>query len=288
MKRWIAGILAAALLLAVLPAGAQGASAGTLAENLGFLRDMIQNEDVRSLIQIQDVQDLMTEVVAKVLIWMVQNRPVTMEILKELGVGEADLRCVGKVWDSAERIGEAWQAYFATEDGRRLVAEAKAVEKDPELAEALDNFLDMCSQQEISGINAAISETLRKGIEEDLREDTLTMDTMERHINRSTLIGSLLLRLTELVESSEWAQSSLPKLKGNENLWNLIIHLSEIDWADDIMREEARKLTEDPEINDFVRRTAGELVNLVRGLRHSGEEPAKDGESGGTAEEDKP
>ena len=173
MKRWIAGIMAAVLLAACTPAGAGEAPAGksgTLAENLGFLREMADNEDVRSLIQIQDVQDLMTEVVAQVVIWMVQNRPVTMDILAELGVGETDLRCIGRIWDSAERIRDAWQAYFETEDGRRLAAEMEAAQRDPEIQEALDNFLDMCTCEDISGISAAIGETVREGIRDDMQE----------------------------------------------------------------------------------------------------------------------
>ena len=291
MKRWIAGIMAAVLLAACTPVGAGEAPAGksgTLAENLGFLREMADNEDVRSLIQIQDVQDLMTEVVAQVVIWMVQNRPVTMDILAELGVGETDLRCIGRIWDSAERIRDAWQAYFETEDGRRLAAEMEAAQRDPEIQEALDNFLDMCTREDISGISAAIGETVREGIRDDMQEGLLTPETVGRRIDRSTLIGSLLLCLKELVKNSEWARSSVPKLAENENLWNLMGHLSELSWADDIMREEVSKLADDPEINDFVQRTAGELIDLIQGYRDSGKAPVPDGESSGAGEEETP
>ncbi len=291
MKRWIAGIMAAVLLAACTPAGSgesPAGKAGTLAENLGFLREMAENEDVRSLIQIRDVQDLMTEVVAQVLVWMIQNRPVTMDILAELGVGETDLRCIGKIWDSAERIRDVWQAYFETEDGQRLAAEMEAAQRDPEILEALNNFLDMCTHEDISGIGTAISETVREGIREEMQEEALTLETVERRINRSTLVGSLLLRLKELVEDSEWARSSVPKLAENENLRNLLSHLSEISWADDMMREEVRRLADDPEISDFAQRTAGELIRLIQGYRDSGKKPVPDGESSGAGEEETP
>ncbi len=291
MKRWIAAILAAALLLAAVPAGAQepaAVNAATLAENLGFLRDMMENEDVRSLIQMRDVQDLMSEVVVKVLIWMLQNRETTMEILKELGIGETDLRCIGKLWDSADRVRDAWRRYSETEDGRRLAAEAGAVAEDPVFNKAVDDFLKLASSGDIASIVDALRSAMREEMDEAPPEGGMTQEALARRLDRSTLTGTLFLQLMGLVEKSDWARSSLPALMENENLWKLIVHLSETKWLDEALREEARILGDDPEIPDFLQRTAEAAVYLIRDLSEAEEPPEQDAGSAETVGEVNP
>ena len=120
MKRWLAALLAVALLFSggtVLAENAnsrdivdiqesmssrEGETVGTLAENILFLMEALQKEEIRSLLKMEDVQDILSEVVYRVLAWLVENRPVTMKILAELGVVESDLRCIEKLWDSMD------------------------------------------------------------------------------------------------------------------------------------------------------------------------------------------
>lgn len=79
----------------------------TLEDHFLQLALLVQKDEVRNLLKIEDVSTIATEVVWKVLVWMWHNRPVTMKILVEFGVSEPDLRNVEKLWDSAERIIDA-------------------------------------------------------------------------------------------------------------------------------------------------------------------------------------
>ena len=114
----------------------EGESLGTLSENIRFLKDLAQNEEVRELLGMEEVKTVTSEIIWRVLIWLYQNRPVTMKILAELGVKESDRRCIEKLWDSADRIGEALMNHSQTEDGRQLQAEAEAVKNDPDIYDA--------------------------------------------------------------------------------------------------------------------------------------------------------
>ena len=131
MKKWIAGMLAILLRQSGTLAAAQESQGltdaeiqesmktreeekpQTLSSSFRLVAQLLQNEDVRGLLQIQDVKDLMNEGAFKILLWMLQNRSVTMKILKELGVGKEDRKCIGKIWDSAERIWAAKNSWLS-------------------------------------------------------------------------------------------------------------------------------------------------------------------------------
>ena len=63
----------------------EGESLGTLSENIRFLKDLAQNKEVRELLGMEEVKTVTSEIIWRVLIWLYQNRPVTMKILAELG-----------------------------------------------------------------------------------------------------------------------------------------------------------------------------------------------------------
>ena len=143
MRKWIAGTLAALLLLTGGPAAAwedtREENSGT-AELLRTAVKLLQDEDVRNLLRLQDVKALLGEGVFRTLAWMLRNRPVTMQILEELGAGEEELRCVGKIWDSAERIEGTVQAWLDRVENRQLKADLEAMKADPEFPELLNRI----------------------------------------------------------------------------------------------------------------------------------------------------
>ena len=287
LKRWLCGLLAGIMLPAVCglaeeetegPSDAdlqetvvtrEGETLGTLPENLIFLKDLLQNEEVRSLLKIQDVKEIATEVVWKALVWMYHNRPVTMKILAEFGFSETDCRCVEKLWDSAERLSDAGKAYNESEDGLQLLAELEAVRDDPELRKTMEKFSELMSDEDLNRLMDELSGAIKaENAEAEAADGRLTELAAENQINTSSFTGYLIVQILHIVESSEWAKDSIPDLLTNENLWRLLIHLSkdsqELDAA---VKEECRMIADDPEMVDFLKRTTQQLNLLNNALK---------------------
>lgn len=303
MKRWFAGILAVILLFsggsafaesnpaqgnASLPetASEDGKGIGTLADNFRFLAETFRNEEVRGLLQRQDIQDLFNEVILRVLIWMIENRPVTMEILAELGVSKTDRGYIDRIWDSADRIAAAAEEYKETEDGKLLQQEIELVQNDPDINEALDSlfrffnsgeFVQLLQEiQEAADTDAEEAEgtavpgdspeTGTTGTEEETagasepQEGLMMQQARERQMDSTTFSGKVLLAVIRLLDNTDLEIDFLAKLLTNENLWTLIIHLAnrESDVALQV-REEYEHLMSDPEMVMFLKTTADEL-----------------------------
>ena len=282
MKRWLALILA---LLLLLPCGAGPAEeegptnadlqetlasegkvgAGTVAENLRFFADMLKDEQFMSLLRIDDVREISTEIVWKVLAWLYENRDVTMKILAELGVTEEDRRCVAKLWDSAERLSEAGKAYNESEAGKQLLEATHALLNDPDIQKSFENFMAMASSEDIALIINAIADIVQEGSESDRPEGQLSKEAVDRQLNRSSLIGILVYRLFDLLEDTEWFSSSVPKLVRNENLWRWLDLLTDSgSYINQALEKEFRLLADDPEMVDFANRTGQQLLSLLR------------------------
>ena len=283
MKRWIAGLLAAAFLLAGGTGWAENGlnestveiqesvispeeqTSNTLTDNLKLILQLSQNEDVRSLFQFQDVKDLTNEVILKVLVWMLQNRPVTIKILAELGVGEQDLRCIGKIWDSVDRIYTTLKTYMETEEGKQLARELETLKNDPELKQSANNFLTMITSADVANLLTDISKIMREGSEALETEGDLTQEAARRNMNKTNVTGALVMELAGLVEKSDWARESLPQLANNDNLWAVLDHITDIAELDAVIQEEIFRLSEDEEVMGFVQSTLLGVRNLLMG-----------------------
>lgn len=283
MRKWIAGLLAFILLCSCGLAAAQETPAAddtvipeedvqpleagdgeSLAEYHEALVDLLNDEDVKKLLQMEDVRELIREGSAAVLAWMIQNRPVTMEILVEFGVGENERRCVDRIWDSADRIAEAWRDYSATEDGQQLAAELEALRNDPEIIASGNDFLMMATSDDIAAITDSIWGVLEEGAAAESTEASVTKEAIERQLDRSTFIGELIVELLDYCEQSEWARDSLPALLDNENLSRVLIHLSEDSAFLDVVRAECGILAEDPEVMAFIEQVLQNGVALIQ------------------------
>ena len=282
MRRWLAGLLSVMILFSgslclaedtesmenadiqETVVSVEGESLGTLSENIRFLVSLTGNEEIRGLLKIEDVKSITSEIIWRTLVWLYQNRPVTMKILAELGVKEADLRCIEKLWDSADRIGEALMKHSRSEDGRQLQAEAKAVKNDPELQEALVNFQKLATSEDLKNILDTLDDAV---ISEAAEHETVNSDTVISDVDQSSFIGKLVVKALSVIEQSEWAQKSVPNLLKNENLRRFLAHLSvgnpELDRA---FREEFVLITSDPEMNVFFREILLEVQALFRAL----------------------
>ena len=300
MKRWLAGFLAGLLLFTWTAALGEGSrrdtveiqeslvsreddSEETLEDHILILLKLVQEEEVRNLLQIEDVKTIMTEIVVKVLVWMIQNRPVTMKILTEFGVGETDLRCIEKIWDSADRIQAAADQYLLSEEGNSLAAEYNALANDPDFTEALKRLLNLLSSEDVRSLVNTLAAPEGSGTETMPGEGVLTQEALNQHLDDSSFLGSLLLKLMRVLEQGEQAAEALPALLENENLWRFLTHLTDSGTElNRIVMEEYNQLTADPEIAAFTGRTLSALAALAERVRS---EAAPDPDSGEKPEE---
>ena len=289
MKRWLAGLLSVMILFSgslslaentetkenadiqETVVSLEGESLGTLSDNLRFLKDLAQNEEFQSLLGIEDVKNVTSEIIWRVLVWLFRNRPVTMKILAELGVKESDLHCIEKIWDSVDRIGDALEKHSQTEDGRQLQAEAAAVKNDPELQESWINFRELTTSEDLITVLNALNEVAKKEIAEKKSADgALSQEALNRQVDQSSFAGKLILKALSILDQSEWVRESVPKLLKNENLWRFLSHLSGGNKElDNVFREEFMLIVSDPEINVFIQQTLAEAKALSKALKSS-------------------
>ena len=304
MKRWLSGLLAVMILFAgglgladeegrtdadiqesMVSIEGQEMTAGDVTENIRFILDVLKDEEVRSLLKIQDVQDVLNEIVYKVLVWLIRNRPVTLKIIAELGMAEEDVRCVEKLWDSAERISAAFRAYDESGNGRKLQADLQAVREDPEIKEACEDFLELATMDDVNDLVEILDreidefresltspDTEESGTAEQNREETaegmLAQRAKDCGMDNGTAAGGTIIRLLEIVENSNWAQRAVPKLNANENLWRLMGDLAEgSPEIDQALREELSRLKADEDMQRFLKKAGYQVITLGRAMK---------------------
>lgn len=305
MKRWLAGWLSVVILfsggfcLAEAPqekeradleetvVTVEGENLGTVSENLVFLVKMIGDEDVQDLLKNEEVKSVAWEIATRVFLWMYENRPVTMKILAELGIGEGDRHCVEKLWDSAERIHAALDAFSDSDEGVQLMMEFDALTNDPDILLSMNEFLDLLTSEDLTVLLNAIPEVVNESIAERKDSDgSLTQQALDRKVDRSSFLGTLIFRILFVMDHSEWARNSVPKLLENENLWTFLTHLTSGNKElDRVFREEFVRITSDPEVKGFFKQTLLELRDLAKAFQPSvpgeAEQDVKNGETTG-------
>ena len=301
MRKWLAGCLALIFLISGIPVFAEntgkdtvsiqesmvsveGESVGSLAENFRFLADLLKNEEIRSLLKMEDVGTIFTEVIWKVLVWMYENRPVTMKILTELGVDERDQRCIESIWDSADRIAHEVEVFKASEEGRQLQEESDALLADPDFRKTLMGILNLAASEELSNLLKAVWKAAESaGTETTDSDGLLTAEAMKRKLGLNTYIGNTILNILKTLEESDWVRNSLPQLQANENLWNFLLHLASMNSSglDNVIREEMEKLSQDPEISIFILETLTGLSGLSQAMMEAPETEEMPCEAGG-------
>lgn len=293
MKRRLAALLACMVLFSCAAAPAEdiglhtvdiqeslvsreGQEDRTLEEHLLQILELLQRKEVRNLLKIEDVSLIASEVIWNVLVWMWDNRPVTMKILAELGIGETDLRNVDKLWDSAERLSSALEEHSKSEQGQRLEAEIHALAADEEFRKSLNSLADLMTSEDLGNLLASLQEAAESG-STALSDGPLTAAALERELDRASFTGSLLLSLLNVLDQSEWARETLPGLLFNENLWRLLLDAAQgSEELDRIFREEFTLLTSDPEMNSFLQRTLYAVFNLMNAMQVPGSGSGED------------
>lgn len=257
----------------------EGEDAESLAENIRMVQNLLKDEDVQALLNNHEVISVASEISARILVWMVQNRTVTMKILAELGVRESELKSIGKIWDSWERISAACEAYMASEDGKQLLTEFGAVKNDPEIQACLKEYRDLLTSKDFDRFLDFLQKASREASREPATANvshrgSLTQEAQEQHLAESGFIGMLISDIMLFLEQSEWAQDLLPKVATNKNLWTLLRHLSSGNSGlDHLIHQECFQLLNDDEVFAFLQNTlwkAYELYKVLEGFSYQG------------------
>ena len=272
MKRLLAGWLAVTLLFAAgitlaenpgeentvsieesLVSG-EGLDPGSMAQNLRMLQELLKNEDVREILKNPDVNSVLSEVLGRILVWMIKNKEVTMKILTEMGVNETDRNSIEKIWDSLDRINESYKEYLETDDGKQLAAEYAAVKNDPDVIQSAKDFQTLSTSEDLDQLLKALDAAVDADKSNDEMENgQLTQAVLDREVSDKTFVGTLILEIVQVLDSSPWAQNSLPKLANNENVLKFLHHLAKgTPEQDKLIRDELQLILGDREVNLFI------------------------------------
>ena len=298
MKRILAGWLAVMLLFAAgitlaensgeentvsieesLVSG-EGMDPGSTEQNVRMIQGLLKNEDIREILKNPEVKSVLSDVIGKILVWMVRNREVTMKILTEMGVSETDRKSVEKIWDSLERINASNQEYLETDDGKQLAAEYAAVKSDPDIIEAVKDFRMLSSSEDLEHLLKALGEAVAADKSNDEMENgRLTQAVMSREIDNKTFVGNIILKIMHVLDQSPWVQKSAPKLANNENLMKFLNHLAKgSPEQDKLIRTELQLILGDREVNHFIQKVLRDGHALFKALDNPSE-PAPEPES---------
>ena len=241
----------------------EGEAAGTLLENISLLLDVMKSEEFQTLMELEDGRTVIYDIVARVANWLMDNPDVTGKILAELGAGEKEQRYVPQVLGSIRRLTTALNDYASSEEAQQLEADYTALMEDPDINEALDNFNALFSSESFSDSLGILLNSLQAQPETDVSgySGILTQEAQSRNLNSSSFSGKIVMEILRMTEQSEWAQSSLPKLQVNENLWRFSHDLANCSREiNEIFENEFRELASDPELIIFLQNTVREFL----------------------------
>ena len=246
----------------------EGEAPGSLAQTFRIIQNLLKDEDMQAILKNEDVRTVTAEITFRVLMWLVQNRPVTMKILVELGISETELKSIEKIWDSSERVADAYKEYLDSEDGKQLMAEFEAVRNDPEILGCVTDFRDLLTSGDLKLLLVTLKDFSRDTLADSVLYDgPLSQEAEELNLERSDFIGKLIFEILHVLEQSDWAQSSLPKLADNKNLWLFLHHLSTGNpELNQLVRQEFVQIIDDEEIMAFLQKTLWEAYELYKSL----------------------
>lgn len=247
----------------------EGEAANSIGSLLLQLVQLSLREDVRNLMRIEDFNQVMHEVVLRVLVWMFQNRDVTMKILLELGLTEEDLVGVGKIWDSGERVVDVIRNFRDSEDGQTLRESAAALDSDPEFQKDVHELMDMVNEGTVSNALKTIDSLMQEGKdilqkEADAPAGVLSREAEKRHLDRESFTGRLLSEMLRLTDLNAEVSSTLLGIMSNENVWTVLLQITNgSKELDDVLQEEYERLSNDPDVEGLLHRAMNIVDKLV-------------------------
>lgn len=242
---------------------------GTLAGTLDLVSKFITDPEYMHILRIKDVQDIMNEVVLRGLVWLWQNRPVTMKVLKELGVKKEERSLISTIWDSAERLEAAEKDYILTEDGQQLKAEFEELKKHPACDGIVKGFFNVISAQNVRELLDALhrdegdtQEAYEPVTTDEVRDYAKQMGYEEQMTDAD---AEYLAHLVEVVQHLYGAESALGELMTTEIFWKTLLHLYISHFSDTgVIREEVDKLLSDRKIREYISNLSESVAAIIR------------------------
>ena len=308
MKRWFTVLLAVMLMLTAVHAGAEepltnaeiqeslasleNGETGSLADMLSLLGDLLMSEDVRSLLAFEDVQEIVDEVLAKVLVWLYRNRPVTFEILAELGVGGTERTLIGRIWDSMDRVIASSNEYLQSEDGIRLISSWDELREDEDFIRFREDFFNLASREDVENLINALASVLQENGRElvqlgtELKESSEGKEDsisgleigkllLEKGLESQNFLTNVLRLILTRVAESKWATASLPALLEKECFWNALKQTSQIrdSVVQQTIAEEIKQLWEDDAMKTYLTNTICTVIEFIRSKTNAESSP---------------
>jgi len=308
VKRWGAVLLAVILLLGCALAGAEertqtnaeiveqlesrektgsGEASGAL-EMLKTLGEILISEDFRSLLEYEDVKEVFNEIILETTLWLYENRPVTIKILRELGLSEKETVIVEKLWDSLDRIINSMEFYLETEDGKALQSSYTALTESNAFQRVWEDFVKLVKKEDLQDLlktlkgslegqleeaRAFIDATIVEGetgeqVEEKLSrfQEKFNRIVEERGGDPQAIALTTGMQIFARVAESDWAKNSMPDLMEQEALWTFLEQLENLLNSPimETAKQEMINLLQDEEIMDYLTELINGMVGIIR------------------------
>lgn len=308
VKRWGAVLLAVILLLGCALAGAEertqtnaeiveqlesrektgSGEAGGALEMLKTLGEILISEDFRSLLEYEDVKEVFNEIILETTLWLYENRPVTIKILRELGISEKETVIVEKLWDSLDRIINSMEVYLETEDGKALQSSYTALTESNAFQRVWEDFVKLVKKEDLQDLlktlngalegqleetRAFIDATIVEGetseqVEEKLSrfQEKFNRIVEERGGDPQAIALTTGMQIFARVAESDWAKNSMPDLMEEEALWTFLEQLENLLNSPimETAKQEMINLLQDEEIRDYLTELINGMVGIVR------------------------
>lgn len=229
---------------------------------------LIKSEDFQALVKYDDVRLVLSDIVWEALLWLWQNRPVTMKILTELGVPPAEQEIISRIWDTAEQIVAQETAYTQTEDGKQLIQEFRELSAHPSWETLRQGFISMVQPSEIQALLDSLSGTSPSGQSADGEQDVTAASLLDKAKNLGVDLSEgnaeSLAALLNILFRFSWARESLHELMKTSVFWKFVFHLyqSHLSPSGGLVRTELRSLLSEPEIRKYLA-DLGKTVTIV-------------------------
>ena len=237
----------------------------SLEEELTGLMNVLHSDEFRDLLNLRDVQDILQITIRGVGSWLLENRDVSMKILKELGIKENEQQMVSEIWDSADRIGEVIQVYAKTRDGQRLSKEFDALLASKEWKDVVADFIQLGTSKDFQNMfELLIRQVVQEGLIATGNYDEEQI--AEAHSNIPT--EEVFEALMEIVDQSQWSQKSLAALMQSELFRTTFQHLCDAMASEEMeaVRLELIRLLRTEEIPHFASRVITAAIKSSQGI----------------------
>ncbi len=241
-----------------------------LTSNFELIRQVLTSEEFLDLMQQSDFRDIIEEIVPRLVLWLVTNRPVTMKILEKLDVPEKEREIIGTVWDSAEKIAKIEIDYWGSEEGTKLRESFDALMANEIFRKAAKGMAETMQSNDIQIILSILVQKLALNTLDEYVDEDLVREAKEQGFDGTDELLKAIGRLLLSVEKSEWARKYLPELLAQPEFRAFVQNLLEAHQGNALQEvsDELQNLLQKEEVINY-------LGKLTKGILELGMDLAK-------------